>query len=456
MQENIHEQTERVAPRPAAQRARGNGHAEHKHVLTLSPRKLDARAAVTKRPKSAREFSADLVVLSHLRWDFVYQRPQHLLSRCAKQRRVFFIEEPIFGAGPMKLGVSQREDNLYVVVPHLPEGLMSEIAVEAIQQALLERLFNEQEIKEYALWYYTPMALGWTRHLKPLATIYDCMDELSAFKHAPRALREREAELFARADLVFTGGQSLYEAKRTQHPNVYAFPSSIDRAHFAAARTITNDPADQAGIPHPRIGFFGVLDERLDIELLDGVAAARPDWQIVMIGPVVKIDEADLPRRPNIHYLGGKAYKELPAYIAGWDVAALFFARNESTRFISPTKTPEYLAAGKPVISTSIRDVVRPYGEQQLIRIADTAAEFVRAAEDLMNMQAQERAHWLKRVDEFLAQTSWDKTWGAMAELIGEVVAARQARVVAATAQANAARPALRRPANVNLYSAAD
>lgn len=456
MQENIHEQTERVAPRPAAQRARGNGHAEHKHVLTLSPRKLDARAAVTKRPKSAREFSADLVVLSHLRWDFVYQRPQHLLSRCAKQRRVFFIEEPIFGAGPMKLGVSQREDNLYVVVPHLPEGLMSEIAVEAIQQALLERLFNEQEIKEYALWYYTPMALGWTRHLKPLATIYDCMDELSAFKHAPRALREREAELFARADLVFTGGQSLYEAKRTQHPNVYAFPSSIDRAHFAAARTITNDPADQAGIPHPRIGFFGVLDERLDIELLDGVAAARADWQIVMIGPVVKIDEADLPRRPNIHYLGGKAYKELPAYIAGWDVAALFFARNESTRFISPTKTPEYLAAGKPVISTSIRDVVRPYGEQQLIRIADTAAEFVRAAEDLMNMQAQERAHWLKRVDEFLAQTSWDKTWGAMAELIGEVVAARQARVVAATAQANAARPALRRPANVNLYSAAD
>ena len=456
MQENIHEQTERVAPRPAAQRARGNGHAEHKHVLTLSPRKLDARAAVTKRPKSAREFSADLVVLSHLRWDFVYQRPQHLLSRCAKQRRVFFIEEPIFGAGPMKLGVSQREDNLYVVVPHLPEGLMSEIAVEAIQQALLERLFNEQEIKEYALWYYTPMALGWTRHLKPLATIYDCMDELSAFKHAPRALREREAELFARADLVFTGGQSLYEAKRTQHPNVYAFPSSIDRAHFAAARTITNDPADQAGIPHPRIGFFGVLDERLDIELLDGVAAARADWQIVMIGPVVKIDEADLPRRPNIHYLGGKAYKELPAYIAGWDVAALFFARNESTRFISPTKTPEYLAAGKPVISTSIRDVVRPYGEQQLIRIADTAAEFVRAAEDLMNVQAEERAHWLKRVDEFLAQTSWDKTWGAMAELIGEVVAARQARVVAATAQANAARPALRRPANVNLYSAAD
>src|ERR1041384_4218973 len=290
--------------------------------------------------------TTDLVCFSHLRWDFVYQRPQHLLSRCAKDRRVFFVEEPVYGEGALRLEVSRREDNLYVVVPRLPEGLLSEVTVEAIQQALIDRLISEHKIDDYVLWYYTPMALGWTRHLKPLATVYDCMDELSAFKFAPRALREREAELFRRADVVFTGGQSLYEAKRTQHPNVYAFPSSIDRAHFAAARTITNDPADQAGIPHPRIAFFGVLDERLDIELLDGVAAARADWQIVMIGPVVKIDEADLPRRPNIHYLGGKAFKELPAYIAGWDVAALFFARNESTRFISPTKTPEYLAAG--------------------------------------------------------------------------------------------------------------
>ena len=396
--------------------------------------------------------SADLVCLSHLRWNFVYQRPQHLLGRCAKERRVFFVEEPIFGEGPMRLDVNRSEEGVWVVVPHLPEGLISEVAVEAVQQALLDRLFTEHQIREYILWYYTPMAIGFTRHLKPLATVYDCMDELAAFKNAPRALREREAELFEKADLVFTGGQSLFEAKRKQHPNAYAFPSSIDRAHFAQARTWQQEPADQAGIPHPRLGFFGVVDERLDVELLDGVASARPDWQFIIVGPVVKIDPADLPKRPNIHYLGGKSYKELPAYIAGWDVAALLFARNESTRFISPTKTPEYLAAGKPVVSTSIRDVVRPYGELGLVRIADTVADFIIAAAEIgMDERADDPA-WLARVDEFLSTNSWDQTWSRMSDLIEGVVAAshraapsrasRQASIKPAAAAASASRNA--------------
>ncbi|HEX8178576.1 MAG TPA: glycosyltransferase family 1 protein [Pyrinomonadaceae bacterium] len=442
-----------------AQLAQGErGQSELKHIVAR-PRAYSLIAPQTTARPVARTFDTDtdLVVLSHLRWDFVYQRPQHLLSRCAKERRVFFIEEPIFGQGPMQLEVSQREDNLYVVVPRLPEGMLSDVAVEAIQQALIDRLFTEQQITDYVLWYYTPMALGWTRHLRPLATVYDCMDELSAFKNAPRALRMRETELFARADLVFTGGQSLYEAKRTQHLNVYAFPSSIDRAHFAQARTITEDPADQAGIPRPRLGFFGVLDERLDTELLDGLAAARPDWQIVMVGPVVKISEADLPKRPNIHYLGSKSYQELPAYIAGWDVAALLFARNDSTRFISPTKTPEYLAAGKPVVSTSIRDVVRPYGEQGLVRIADTVDEFVRAAAELGMDEHVDDANWRVRVDEFLAKISWDKTWQQMSELIGEVVAARRpAKAAAHSAAAQATPLSVLRPTSANAFSAAD
>jgi UDP-galactopyranose mutase len=396
---------------------------------------------------SAQNFEADLVCLSHLRWDFVYQRPQHLLSRCAKQRRVFFVEEPIFGQGPSRLDVSQREDGVYVVVPHLPEGLSSEVAVEAIQQAMIDRLFAEHQIRDYVLWYYTPMALGWTRHLKPLATVYDCMDELSAFKNAPRSLRDREAELFRRADLVFTGGQSLYEAKRDQHTNVYAFPSSIDRAHFAQARdSRIQDPADQAGIPHPRMGFFGVVDERFDIELLDAISEARPDWQFVIIGPVVKINDADLPRRANIHYLGSKSYKELPLYLAGWDVAALLFARNDSTRFISPTKTPEYLAAGRPVVSTSIRDVVRPYGKLGLVRIADDAAEFVKAAAEIGMDERVDDAAWLARVDEFLAKISWDRTWGEMAELIGEVAASRRATIAASAQQSKPAPTTTKQP----------
>jgi glycosyltransferase involved in cell wall biosynthesis len=373
---------------------------------------------------AAANMDADLVCLSHLRWDFVYQRPQHLLSRFAKERRVFFVEEPIFGEGPMLLDVSQRDCGVYVVVPHLPKELDSPEALESVQRGMIDRLFADYNISAHFLWYYTPMALGWTKHLRPLATVYDCMDELSAFKGAPRAMKDREAELFGRADLVFTGGQSLYEVKRHQHKQVYAFPSSIDAAHFAQARCIVDEAADQAEIPHPRLGFFGVIDERMDIELLDGVAAARPDWHLVIVGPVVKIDPADLPRRENIHYLGGKSYSELPSYLAGWDVALLPFARNESTRFISPTKTPEYLAAGCPVVSTSIRDVVRPYGEQGLVHIADTPSEFVAAVEAAMREDAAAR---MREVDDFLAQTSWDQTWGRMNELIEDVITARRA-----------------------------
>jgi len=369
--------------------------------------------------------ATDLICLSHLRWDFVFQRPQHLLIRCAHERRVFFIEEPIFAPGQAaRLDVSLRDSGVCVVVPRLPEGL-SEEEIHAAQRALLDHLFAECKIRDYLLWYYTPMAVAFTHHLSPIGVIYDCMDELSAFKGAPPALRERERELLDRADVVFTGGQSLYEAKRDQHPNIYAFPSSIDAPHFAQARSLSEAPPDQAEIPHPRLGFFGVLDERLDIDLVKGVALARPDWQLILIGPVVKIDPADLPRLPNIHYLGSKNYKELPAYLAGWDVAMLPFARNESTRFISPTKTPEYLAAGKPVVSTSIRDVVRPYGEKKLVRIADTVEDFVAAVEAALG-ESECCQSWLLEVDSFLAQTSWDQTWMQMMEKIESAINSRQ------------------------------
>jgi UDP-galactopyranose mutase len=382
-----------------------------KYELDLTPRITTNAAA------------PDLICLSHLRWDFVYQRPQHLLTRCAEGRRVFFFEEPVHDGGPLRLEVKER-GRVRVVVPHLPEGLTSDVAREAAQRCMTERMLADYGVEDYVLWYYTPMALRFTRHLRPRAVVYDCMDELSAFKGASPLLRGLESELMSRADLVFTGGQSLYEAKRGLHPRVHAFPSSIDAAHFRTAREITEEPADQREIPRPRLGFFGVIDERLDIELLDEVARMRPEWQLVMVGPVVKIDEASLPSRANIHYLGMKSYEELPAYLSGWDVALLPFARNESTRFISPTKTPEYLAAGKPVVSTSIRDVVRPYGQEGYVRIADTAAEFVAACEAALSEDSDARRG---RVDAFLAQTSWDGTWASMSELIDGAVAARRA-----------------------------
>lgn len=365
-----------------------------------------------------------LICFSHLRWDFVYQRPQHLLSRCAKKRRVFVVEEPIASSDDSYcLDISRRECGVWVAVPQLPQGLSEGQAI-SIQQLLLNDLITEAQIQAPILWYYNPMAVPFTHHLDASAVVYDCMDELSAFKGAHPELQMREAHLFRLADLVFTGGRSLYEAKQHQHSSVHAFPSSIDAAHFAQARSSIEEPLDQAAIPHPRLGFYGVVDERMDIELLDGIAKAKPDWQFVMIGPVVKIDPTLLPNHPNIHYLGGKSYQELPNYLAGWDVALLPFARNESTRFISPTKTPEYLAAGKPVVSTSIRDVVRPYGDEGLVYIADTVLEFVVAIERALN-QSQTNTDWLNRVDAFLSQTSWDLTWQAMNELIETEIATK-------------------------------
>jgi UDP-galactopyranose mutase len=356
----------------------------------------------------------DLVCLSHLRWNFVFQRPQHLLSRFARERRVFFFEEPVYGKGRPRLQVTRSPEGVWVAVPHLPEGMSEELVV-ASQQALLDELLVRHAVRRYVSWYYTPMALPFSRHLQPCAVAYDCMDELSAFRGAPPALLGHEVELLERANVVFTGGQSLYEAKKDRHASVHAFPSSVDVAHFATARGPLREPEDQAPIPHPRLGFFGVVDERMDLALLEAVADARPDWQLVILGPVVKIDPASLPRRPNLHFLGGKLYTELPAYLASWDVALLPFARNESTRFISPTKTPEYLAAGKPVVSTSIRDVVRPYGELGLVRIADTPEDFVRACEAAL---AEDRASWLPRVDAHLATMSWDITWSQMKALL--------------------------------------
>ena len=294
-----------------------------------------------------------------------------------------------------------------MVVPHLPSGI-TETDTQVLQRALLDGLLAEQRIDSFVAWYYTPMALAFSDHLAPAAVVYDCMDELSSFKGAPAVLKDREAVLLSRAGLVLTGGQSLYEAKRRQHENIHPFPSSVDVAHFARARTVEVDPPDQALIPRPRLGFFGVIDERMDLELLDGMAAARPDWHLVMLGPVVKIDPSQLPRRSNIHYLGAKRYEDLPEYLAGWDVALLPFARNEATRFISPTKTPEYLAAAKPVVSTSIRDVVRPYGQQGLARIADSVPAFLEACAAAMAEDASPR---IRQADAFLRQTSWDGTW---------------------------------------------
>jgi UDP-galactopyranose mutase len=366
----------------------------------------------------------DLVCFSHLRWNFVYQRPQHLMSRCARERRVFFVEEPEYSDAPARLEMEKDPSGVMVVKPYLPFGLNEE-EINTAMQKLVDQFFTE-EINEFILWYYTPMALNFSRQLVPALTVYDCMDELSLFKGAPVKLQELEQELLNRADLVFTGGQTLYEGKKSGHDNVYLFPSSIDAPHFEQARKKQADPADQAAIPHPRLGFFGVIDERMDLDLLAELAQARPNWHLVILGPVVKIDSESLPSLPNIHYLGMKTYAQLPNYLAGWDIALLPFALNDSTRFISPTKIPEYLAGGKPVVSTPIQDVINPYGKQRLVSIAATAAEFIKAIEDILQTKKEDTAKWLTRVDQQLSQNSWDYTWKRMMTLIESSMAAEE------------------------------
>ncbi|WP_267279496.1 glycosyltransferase family 1 protein [Chryseobacterium luquanense] len=356
----------------------------------------------------------NLLCFSHLSWNFVYQRPQHLLTRFSKFYHVFYFEEPKIGDSDMyTVNIQDGVSIVELFITRHDDSTNDRI------RDLINQILNEYNVESYINWYYTPMALQFTDHLNPGKIIYDSMDELSAFRFAPPQLLELEDELFKKADVVFTGGNSLYQAKKNRHHNIHAMPSSIDKAHFGKARKIQHEPEDQMSIGFPRLGFFGVVDERFDIELLREVSAQRTDWQFVIIGPIVKINPDDLPRASNIHYLGPKTYTELPQYIAHWDIALILFALNESTEFISPTKTPEYLAAGKPVISTAITDVVQPYGNSGLVQIVDDAASFILAAEKIFT--DTEKDYWLRTVDHFLENDSWDHTFNKMNALINNV-----------------------------------
>ena len=410
-----------------------------------------------------------LVVFSHLRWEFVYQRPQHVLSRLAQSRPVIVVEEPVFDEGPAHWERQTPAPGVTVLRPHtaVREGGFSDAQLAALRPLVAEL---GEEVGPCDAWFYTPLALPLLPALdgtaldgtaldgtapdgtapdgtapdgtapdgtapdgtapdgrggvagrggRVRAVVYDCMDELSAFDHAPPALLDREADLLARADLVFTGGPSLYRAKRDRHPSVHCFPSSVDAAHFGQARPDAAplaEPDDQREIPRPRLGFFGVIDERLDRDLVGALAAARPDWHVVMLGPVIKIDPASLPQAPNLHWLGGKSYDALPAYLAGWDVCLLPFARNRATEFISPTKTLEYMAAERPIVSTPITDVADPYGD--VVYLADTPDDFVAACASALRASPRRRAETVADMRAVLATTSWDATVGRMAALL--------------------------------------
>ncbi|MET0311002.1 MAG: glycosyltransferase [Burkholderiaceae bacterium] len=355
-----------------------------------------------------------LIVFSHLRWNFVYQRPQHLLTRMALRCPVVYIEEPVTGAATDELEIIDAAPGVEVWRPHVRRTEPGMAAVHTpVLQRLVKAAIRQKRILSYWLWFYTPMAVPVASGLDPDGIVYDCMDELSLFRGAPPDLLVHEATLLRNADVVFTGGRSLYNAKRAQRPSVHCFPSSVDALHFRPGVT---EHAQQARLPRPRLGYCGVIDERIDLGLVAGIASARPEWSIVMVGPTAKIDPASLPRAPNLHWLGQQRYEDLPAFIAGWDICLLPFALNDATRFISPTKTLEYMACAKPAVSTAIKDVVEPYGHVVPIR-ADVAG-FVEACENFLGRNAAARAAHERMLAEIVAGTSWDATAASMYDLI--------------------------------------
>ncbi|MCU6499157.1 NAD(P)-binding protein [Rugamonas sp. A1-17] len=356
-----------------------------------------------------------IIVFSHLRWDFVYQRPQQLMSRLAEYYRILFVEEPVRHEGPSHLRTSTPAPNVTVCQPHTP---LSAPGFHDDQIRLLQPLLAAQLPANEPLiaWFYTPMALPLLQTLSPSLVVYDCMDELSAFRNPPRQLAQRETALLKIADLVFTGGPSLYEAKRQRHDNVHCFPSSVDAVHFQQALDRGNGHPLHADIPHPRLGYYGVVDERFDAELLGALADAWPDWQLVIVGPVIKIDPASLPQRPNIHYLGMQPYQALPHFLAGWDVCLLPFALNQSTRYISPTKVLEYMAAELPIVSTAIQDVEQPYGD--VVAIGRDHAGFIAACTAALAQTPAQRAAMAQRMRAIVERTSWHATAEQMRALI--------------------------------------
>jgi UDP-galactopyranose mutase len=366
----------------------------------------------------------NLIVFSHLRWDFVYQRPQHLLSRLAWHYRVLFFEEPVRGKLTPFLERFEPCHNVEVLRPHTTidaAGFHDKQLPEL--QPLLAEYLRDFDIRDYAVWFYTPMALPLLAELTPRAVIYDCMDELAAFRFAPRQMVQRESALLKRAQLVLTGGPSLYRAKRTLHHNVHCFPSAVDAEHYSPH--LARPPDDEVRrlwneLPTPRLGYFGVIDERIDLELLDDLAAANPRWQLMLAGPVAKIDPSTLPRRPNLHWLGQQPYERLPQLVAGWDVCLMPFALNAATRHISPTKTLEYMAAEKPIVSTPIHDVVQLYGDA--VTIAASHDEFVAACHDVLAEAPDQREARVRKMRAHVARTTWEATAQAIHREIEAVV----------------------------------
>jgi hypothetical protein len=382
------------------------------HITENAPHALRVPATTAERTNDAHIGSAlPILVHCHLRWDFVWQRPQHVFSRLAARHPIAFVEEPVAREGEPHLLVTEPCANLFRIVPIVASGedprsdRAAHCTRSLLEQALREHRLMAGRFEAPVQWFFSPMTapvmLG---RFGERGVVYDCMDELANFRFAPPDIGERERFLISRADVVFTGGFRLFEAKSRLHRNVHFFGCGVDLEHFARARDpATPLPAEIARLPRPRLGYFGVIDERLDYDLLTKLADRMPGASIVMVGPVAKVDPATLPQRPNIHWLGQRDYSALPQIVKAFDVCLMPFAMNESTRYINPTKTLEYMAGGKPIVSTAVPDVLRNF--TPIVKVASNADAFVRyAASAAERPDAKSIADGIERA----SSASWD------------------------------------------------
>ncbi len=368
--------------------------------------------------------SLTLLCVSHLRWNHVWQRPQQLMSRFATSCRVIYVDLPEITADAERpyLAPQPRVAGVDVVRPIFPKALLDTPghSYKELWRGLLPEVLAMAG-SNTIMWVFSPLADYLVEAAKPhtVLAVYDCMDDLASFKDGTAEMRDREARLLAQADLVFTGGRSMYESRKNRHPRVHCFPSGVDIDHYRAV----NDPATLlpdavASVAQPRLGYFGVLDERIDWLLIAEIAERRPDWQWILVGPTAKVEESDLPTAPNIHYLDQQQYRDLPAFLKSFDIATMPFALNDATRYISPTKTLEYLAGGKPVISTSVPDVVAEYSN--IVEIVDGPDAWIAAIERILSAPPEWLVERLQRAKERLDQSTWDsiaeRMWGLMSE----------------------------------------